>query len=203
MLFIIPAKNESATIASVINMCKKIGHVLVVDDNSDDDTCAVAEFCGAEVIRNSIGGYSGGIYVGIEYARSNKFIRCITVDADGEHPGQSVRAIYSKLMVGYDIVVGQRPTVRRLGELIYNKVYRLKFGKNLDYCCGLKGYNLEKLKSTSIAYKDKCGNQHFFQFLKSGVIQVTSCDIQIHDRQSKSRFGGRLTGNYKILKTLI
>jgi glycosyltransferase involved in cell wall biosynthesis len=203
ILFIIPAKNESATIASVINMCKKLGDVLVVDDNSEDDTCNVAKFSGAKVIQNSIGGYSGGIYVGIEYARSNNFLSCITVDADGEHPEQSINAVHSKLMEGYEIVVGKRPTVRRLGESIYNKLYRLKFRKNLDYCCGLKGYQLLKFKTKKVPYEDKCGTQHFFQFLKSGIIKTTSCNIQIHDRQSKSRFGGTLIGNYKILKTLI
>jgi len=202
MLFIIPAKNESATIAAVVLSCKKFGDVLVVDDNSNDGTCDIAELSGARIIHNLSGGYSGGIYDGIEYARVHGFLSCITVDADGEHPFQSISAVYSKLTEGFDLVVGRRPAARRIAERIYNYLYSFKFGISLDYCCGLKGYRIDKLEDKNIGYQDKCGNKHFFEMLNIKNVSCGECEIVINDRKNDSRFGGILSGNYKILKTI-
>jgi polyisoprenyl-phosphate glycosyltransferase len=50
---IIPARDESATIAAVVDAARRArgaGRVVVVDDHSSDDTAAVASAAGAEVI---------------------------------------------------------------------------------------------------------------------------------------------------------
>ncbi len=49
---VIPAKDEAARIAATVAAALPIGQVVVVDDGSTDDTAAVAEQAGAQVVRH-------------------------------------------------------------------------------------------------------------------------------------------------------
>ena len=65
---------------------KKYGDVIVVDDNSTDNTKKVSESLGAFVVYNRINvGYSQSLEKGIKKAVGLRFTHSITMDADGEH----------------------------------------------------------------------------------------------------------------------
>ena len=68
---VIPARNESASIGTVINNLKKQSYtnIIVVDDGSTDTTSRVAEETGATVIKHYINrGQGAALRTGTEYA---------------------------------------------------------------------------------------------------------------------------------------
>ncbi|MEK8105181.1 glycosyltransferase family 2 protein [Micromonospora sp. M12] len=93
-LIIIPALNESGSIADVVGEVR--GElpgvdVLVVDDGSTDRTAAVAVAAGARVAKLPYNlGVGGAMRLGYRYARDNDYDVAIQIDADGQHdPGTS------------------------------------------------------------------------------------------------------------------
>jgi len=91
-LIIIPAMNEEKTIAKVISQVKKLGYdVLVIDDNSQDNTINIAKQNGALVIPllYNLGAWNA-TQTGFQYALKKSYNCVITLDADGQHDPQSI-----------------------------------------------------------------------------------------------------------------
>ncbi|MFK5893506.1 MAG: glycosyltransferase family 2 protein [Pseudomonadota bacterium] len=87
ILVIIPAMNEEKTIGKVISQVKKLGFdVLVIDDNSKDNTISLAKENGALVIPlvYNIGAWNA-TQTGFQYALKKAYPTVITMDADGQH----------------------------------------------------------------------------------------------------------------------
>ncbi len=81
---IIPALNEESTIANVVNFCRKhsfVNEVIVVDDNSEDQTATVAASSGAKVIQSKVRGKGISMKDGIQNA-SNEIIVFLDADID-------------------------------------------------------------------------------------------------------------------------
>jgi Glycosyltransferases involved in cell wall biogenesis len=110
-LIVIPAFNESASIASVVAEVRDAvpgATILVVDDGSADATTEVARRAGARVARLPYNlGVGGAMRVGFRYAVDHDFRQVVQVDADGQHDPRHVPALLDGL-VGADIVIGAR-----------------------------------------------------------------------------------------------
>ncbi len=83
---VIPARNEAATVGSVVAAARGCGYareVLVVDDGSTDGTADVATAAGAKVVRREPGGPRGSkgraLEVGVAASDADAFLFC---DAD-------------------------------------------------------------------------------------------------------------------------
>jgi glycosyltransferase involved in cell wall biosynthesis len=109
-LAVIPARDEAATVATVVaGVREALGcTVLVVDDASRDDTVAVARSAGARVLKLPLGlGAWGATQAGIRYARRNGFAGVITLDADGQHCPESLPALFAaQAGSGANVVIG-------------------------------------------------------------------------------------------------
>jgi glycosyltransferase involved in cell wall biosynthesis len=95
-LAVVPAYNESATVASVVRAIKARApgvDVLVIDDGSTDDTRGRAEAAGARVLRHPFNlGIGGAVQSGFVYALDNEYDFMVQVDGDGQHdPGEISR----------------------------------------------------------------------------------------------------------------
>jgi glycosyltransferase involved in cell wall biosynthesis len=95
-LAVVPAYNESATVASVVRAIKARApgaDVLVIDDGSTDDTRGRAEAAGARVLRHPFNlGIGGAVQSGFVYALDNEYDFMVQVDGDGQHdPGEIAR----------------------------------------------------------------------------------------------------------------
>lgn len=125
-LVVMPALNESETIADVIgDVQKHAPHytVLVVDDGSEDKTAQVAAAAGAQVLQLPFNlGVGGAMRAGFRYAVDKGHDAVIQVDADGQHPAEEIVTVVEKLGE-VDVVVGARfagqgtykaPPLRRL-----------------------------------------------------------------------------------------
>lgn len=84
---IIPAYNESSSIAEIVRQIKEQGlDVLVIDDGSTDNTEQSARDNGAIVLRKQRNeGKGAALISGFHYALNKGFDAVITVDADGQH----------------------------------------------------------------------------------------------------------------------
>jgi glycosyltransferase involved in cell wall biosynthesis len=110
VLIIIPALNESGSIADVVGEVR--GElpgvdVLVVDDGSTDRTAAVAAAAGARVAKLPYNlGVGGAMRCGYRYARDHDY-DVIQIDADGQHDPRYVPKLVD-LLDETDLVIGAR-----------------------------------------------------------------------------------------------
>ncbi|MER7592063.1 glycosyltransferase family 2 protein [Micromonospora sp. NPDC127501] len=110
-LIIIPALNESGSIADVVGEVR--GElpgvdVLVVDDGSTDRTAAVAAAAGARVAKLPYNlGVGGAMRLGYRYARDHDYDVAIQIDADGQHDPRYVPKLVD-LLDDNDLVIGAR-----------------------------------------------------------------------------------------------
>lgn len=109
---VIPTYNEGANIGPLLRELSErfVGlpvEYLVVDDNSKDDTAAIAQREGARVIvRKTERGLATAVVRGIHEARGT-FVA--VMDADFQHPTTAVRELYeTALGTKADLVVGSR-----------------------------------------------------------------------------------------------
>ncbi len=106
---IIPALNEEAGIASVIDRLQALlpqPEIIVIDDGSTDRTGEIAKSKGVTVLRHPVpGGYGRSLKNGIKAAK-NEMI-AIT-DGDGTYPLERIPDLIAKLVSGYDMAVGAR-----------------------------------------------------------------------------------------------
>ncbi|MET7879177.1 glycosyltransferase family 2 protein [Micromonospora profundi] len=111
VLIIIPALNESGSIAEVVGEVR--GElpgvdVLVVDDGSTDRTAAVAAAAGARVAKLPYNlGVGGAMRLGYRFARDHDYDVAIQIDADGQHDPRYVPKLVD-LLDETDLVIGAR-----------------------------------------------------------------------------------------------
>jgi glycosyltransferase involved in cell wall biosynthesis len=114
---ILPAYNESTTIGSVVQglrrallQAKVTNIIVVVDDNSTDNTAELAENAGAYVIRHVYNiGSGGATATGLSYAKSKGYKMAATFDADGQHdPRDIIKGIKLALNNDSDLLIGSR-----------------------------------------------------------------------------------------------
>ena len=115
---IIPAFNEQDAIANVVNEIPKIvDEVIVVSNNSTDNTELNAKNAGATVLKEHSKGYGFACLKGMDYIRNQKILPEIIVFLDGDYsdyPAQLIEIIDPIIKDDIDFVIGSR--VKRLRE---------------------------------------------------------------------------------------
>lgn len=115
---IIPAYNEADSISKVINDIPEIvDEVIVVSNNSTDDTEKNAKEAGATVLTETNKGYGYACLKGMEYISKQKDKPDIIVFLDGDYsdyPEQLTEIITPIIQEGFDLVIGAR--VKHLRE---------------------------------------------------------------------------------------
>jgi glycosyltransferase involved in cell wall biosynthesis len=115
---IIPAYNEQDSIANVISDIPKIvDEVIVISNNSTDNTTLNAKNAGATVLQEKRKGYGFACLKGMDYIANKKIKPEIVVFLDGDYsdyPEQLTELIDPILKENIDFVIGSR--VERLRE---------------------------------------------------------------------------------------
>jgi len=164
--FLIPCLNEEETIGKCVKIAKKFlsdnnieGEVLVVDNNSTDNSLEIAKKNGARVVSEKNKGYGSALITGTNLAKG-KYV--IMADADCSYDFSATMPFIEMLREGYDLVMGNRfrgkiekdamPfTHKYIGNpilsLIGKVLFRTKIG---DFHCGLRGYNKDKMKMLNL-----------------------------------------------------
>jgi len=109
---IIPAYNEQDSIASVLaEIPSVVSEVIVVNNNSTDNTVAVAKNAGATVLTETRKGYGYACLKGMAYIASQNIKPDILVFLDGDYsdyPEELTKIIAPILHENIDFVVGAR-----------------------------------------------------------------------------------------------
>ena len=173
---VIPAYNEENRIATVIEKTKPFAdEVLVVDDQSTDNTARVAKEAGATVITNSgQAGYIGAIKTG--FSRANSEI-VVTLDADREHDPKDIPKLVKPVENGKaDVVLGKREEIARPSEKILCSLARLRV--NVEDCgTGFRALRKEIAQQMSLEGYCTCGT--FVLEAKSLGARITEVPINL------------------------
>lgn len=162
-LIVIPARNEARTLGQVIGSLRAHGwaHIVVVNDQSEDDTAAIARAAGATVISPVLPvGAWGGIQTGIRYALQKGYRQVITIDADGQHEPACIPALLRSARHA-PVVIGAHPQRGSLARRIAWRYFRLITGFSIeDLTSGFRCYNhaacevLADEEATLLDYQD-------------------------------------------------
>jgi glycosyltransferase involved in cell wall biosynthesis len=156
-LAVVPAYNESHTIATVIANLREHAptfDVLVIDDGSTDGTGQLAQRAGALVLRHPFNlGIGGAVQSGFAYALDNDYERMVQVDADGQHLADELPILCEAMDADprMDMVCGSRflsdkgypaPISRRTGIHIFAFLLSRIVGQRVsDPTSGFRLYN--------------------------------------------------------------
>ena len=125
---IIPAYNEQNAIANVINDIPEIvDEIIVISNNSTDDTEENAKNVGATVLKEHRKGYGYACLKGMDYVAKNEKKPDIIVFLDGDYsdyPEQLTALIHPILKNNLDFVVGARvKELRESGSMTMQQVF--------------------------------------------------------------------------------
>ena len=101
LLVVVPALNEEASVAAVVQSVREAvpaAVCLVVDDGSTDATARVAHEAGAVLLRLPFNlGVGGAMRAGFRYARDHGHTVVVQVDADGQHDPRYIPELIARL----------------------------------------------------------------------------------------------------------
>lgn len=163
--FILPARNEEKTlpycieeIETFINKNKLKAEILVVDNNSTDNTSNIAKDYGARVIFCENIGYGNALNYGMERALGKY---CIMGDSDGSYNFSNLEKFIYYLKKDYDLIVGNRfkgkiekgamPFSHRIGGRMLSIIGNIFFHTKIkDYHCGLRAFKTDSIKKLKL-----------------------------------------------------
>jgi glycosyltransferase involved in cell wall biosynthesis len=108
---LIPARNEAATIESIVTQARRYADaVCVVDDGSTDKTGRAAKIAGAVVLANTKPrGLGGAIQAGLAELFSSGYSTVATIDGDGAHDPHLIPGIVKHhWKANADLTIGSR-----------------------------------------------------------------------------------------------
>ncbi|WP_420855121.1 glycosyltransferase family 2 protein [Rhodococcus koreensis] len=126
---VIPCMNEAGSLPGVLAAVPPDYRTVVVDNNSTDDTAAVAVAHGASVVREPVPGYGSAVHAGVLAAQT---MAVCVLDGDGSmDPGELPRLV-AALDSGADLAVGRRrgtwPLHSRIGNAVLAARLRRRYG---------------------------------------------------------------------------
>jgi glycosyltransferase involved in cell wall biosynthesis len=110
LVALLPARNEEANIARVIDdLRQRVDVTLVIDDDSNDQTGRTARDLGCVVLRNDQhGGYGATLRRGLLWCQDAGASIVVTLDADGQHSADWIERCIPLATAGVDVVFGNR-----------------------------------------------------------------------------------------------
>ncbi|WP_020228982.1 glycosyltransferase [Acidovorax sp. MR-S7] len=163
VLIVIPARNEAAAIGAVLQHLKTAGwdNVLVINDQSTDETGAIARAAGAQVLNPVLPmGAWGGMQAGIRHALRHGYQAVITMDADGQHEVSEIPTLLQSRHEA-DLIVGAYPErASRLRQIAWQWFRQLAGFDLRDLTSGFRLYNRDAMtvlasrEATLLDYQD-------------------------------------------------
>ena len=164
---IIPAYNEGDSIAHVISeLPKSVSEIIVVNNNSTDDTVINATKAGATVLTENRKGYGYACLCGMHYIKAQLEQPDIIVFIDGDYsdyPEELDKIVAPILNDNMDFVIGaRRKELRETGSMTFPQIFgnglatflmKLFFGSKFTDLGPFRAIKYEKLKELQMQDK--------------------------------------------------
>lgn len=200
---VIPALNESATIAIIVEAVKKYGVPIVVDDGSTDNTADLARQAGGIVVSHECNrGYDAALDSGFRKASEIACEMIITLDADGQHDPSIIKKFIERIDEGADVVIGIRNKRQRVAEHCFAFLTNTLYGI-FDPLCGLKCYRVSVYRALGHFDSFNSIGTELTLFAARGGYRIEQIPITIREREGVPRFGRKLYANYKIFRAIV
>ena len=206
---IIPCMNEAGSLPGVLARIPDGYRVLVVDNNSTDDTANVAESLGATVIREPVPGYGSAVHAGVVAADSE--VVCV-LDGDGSMDPQDLPPLVAAL-VDADLAVGRRrggnsPLHARLGNAILSMRLRTKYSLPVHDLGAVRAVRRQALLDLNVSDRRSGYPLQLLVLASKAGWTVTELDVSYHPRTAgASKVSGSVRGTvvavrdfWKVLK---
>ncbi len=156
---LLPAYNEAEAIRPTIDDIRdhaSRAKIIVIDNNSSDDTANIARDTGVTVLEVKQQGKGNAIRAALK-TLDTKY--CIMMDSDYTYPAKHLPEIENKLIEKADIVLGYRSTreqgamtaTNRLGNVALSTLASILYGYRIkDVCTGLWGFRKEALEKFTL-----------------------------------------------------
>lgn len=199
VLVIIPAYNEQATIAGVIQSLQE--HVpdydvLVVDDGSRDETARVVRgYANVTLVRLPYNmGIGSTMQTGYLYAYRNGYDIAVQCDADGQHPVHQMDRIIDRVVRGdADMAIGSRYVsdtaydpglLRRLGKSLLSRLVDSVVGGGItDTTSGFRAMNRKVLEVFTRYYPDDYPEAEAIVILARNGLKPIEVPVDMSQRQ--------------------
>jgi glycosyltransferase involved in cell wall biosynthesis len=221
IVVIIPAYNEENSIAKVLNDIPAglIDEVIVVNNNSNDDTEVNARNAGGTVLHEERPGYGYACLKGIGYIKQMQLSPDIVVfiDADySDHPEEIPLLIEPIINEGMDMVIGSRAlgkkergsmTVQQVfGNWLATRLLKIIYGVCYTDLGPFRAIRYDKL--LEINMEDTTYGWTVEMQLKAAKLKmkITEVPVSYRKRIGFSKISGTLKGSvlagYKIINTI-
>jgi glycosyltransferase involved in cell wall biosynthesis len=210
---LIPSYNEESEIAKLIHELQRFSlDIVIVDDGSQDRTAAIAESCGAKVLRNIRNmGKGATLSRGFDYILNNGYDAVITMDGDGQHRPEDLPEFLAAAEPGdAGILIGNRmldtknmPFIR----VVTNKfmswlISRIANQKIHDTQCGYRLIKAEVLKKIKIETANFEAESEILIKASEAGFKIRSVPVETVYAQEKSQINPFID-TFRFLKFII
>lgn len=205
---IIPAFNEEASIGKVISEIPDlVSEIIVVSNNSSDQTETVAKTAGATVLREPQKGYGYACLKGLEYIATQEIKPDIVVFLDGDYsdyPEELHKIVAPIINNDMDMVIGSRVKRWRekgsmtfpqiLGNWLATNLMKLFFNAKFTDLGPFRAIKYEKL--LTLKMQDKTYGWTVEMQLKAVKQKLTYLEVPVHykNRIGTSKVSGTVKG---------
>jgi len=212
IFIIIPAYNEADNIKQVIEDLKNADyqHIIVVDDESQDNTVEIAKHSKAVVLKHIINrGQGAALRTGTEYAIMKEAKVIVHFDADGQFQVNEIKDIIQPILNNeVDVVFGSRFLQKKSDMPALKKYLIMPLARFVNWWffdikltdpqAGFRALSLDAAKQINwqqdrMAHCSEIMHQVFSQKLKYKEVPIT---VIYKD------FGQKFSGGLKILKEI-
>ncbi|MEQ9442976.1 MAG: glycosyltransferase family 2 protein [Cyclobacteriaceae bacterium] len=219
---IIPAFNEQNSVGKVIRDIPRewVSEIVVVNNNSNDETVSVARAAGATVLEEPEQGYGNACLKGIAYIsqQAEKPDIVVFMDADySDHPEELPQVIQPILAGKADMVIGSRALGERergsmtpqqvFGNWLATKLLRWLYGAHFTDLGPFRAIRYDALMA--LGMKDRTYGWTVEMQLKAAKQKLRCTEVPVRYRQriGVSKVSGTIKGTvmagYKIIWTII
>jgi len=219
---IIPAYNEGTSIGKVIMDIPRplVRDIIVCNNNSTDDTAAVASRSGAIVVDQPVRGYGSACLAGMAYIRHRAIETqpdvVVFLDGDySDHP-QEMQSLINPILEGKDLVIGSRVSgnadpgslapVQRFGNWLATNLINIMYGFRFTDLGPFRAIRWQKLlaldmKDTNYGWTVEMQVKAIQQHLSCAEVPV-SYRKRIGQSKVSGTIKGSILAGHKILWTI-